>query len=478
MSKKNGKQTADEPKVDGQVVTFETDFNGTAPAEALDLSVEKSRSGKVRKASQQDEEKEFTTRSYVEPRISFDKQLDFYDYNVWHKRCVLLKASVIAGLGWDLVTDEEDKDPDQDYKKIKQLLDNPNNKPDESFSETCFRMLVDYGATGNAFLETPRNLKGEIVELYHARAATVRRDKDIRNGGYWQGTNLQQKKNHFANFGSPFKGTDENEMLHYYRYDPKSDYYGIGDWFPALADMLMDRNIAEYYINLFDNQLTARFAVLVEGGKLSDKALKSIKNFIKNKHSGIDNAGGTLYLNSESKDVRIKIEKLSVDFSEDNNGNTNLRNQARDTVIAAHGVPPRMVGVMEAGQLGGGGEVSGQLHSWKENDINPRQSNFEAFLNNTILDSFGDHKWKLKFREMDVTDIITDAKFWQRALDPRKGWANREEAREFFNLPAEEEDDNQQQQIQKMMDQLPNIYQQVSGWRKLLETADTFHQEL
>lgn len=468
---------SEKPKVDAQVLTFETDFNGTADPATVELETQKSMQ-QVVKESQLEKEEKLSGKPWVEPRMPFDNMLNFYDINVWHKRCVLTKAFVIAGLGWDLVTDDDDKEPDQDYRKIMQLLESPNSNPEESFSELCNRMLIDYGTVGNAFLETPRNLKGEITELYHARAATVRRDSGLKNGGYWQGVQLARRREHFANFKSDFRQPGENELLHYYQYDPKSDYYGIPDWFPSLADILMDRSITEYYINLFSNQLMARFAIIVEGGKLSDKALKSVKNFIKNNHSGIKNAGGTLYLNSETSDVKIKIEKLNIDFGKDGDGKSNLRAQARDTVVAAHGVPPRMVGIMQAGQLGGGGEVTGQLKTWKENDINPRQTNFEDFLNNTVIASFGDHKWKLKFHDMDVTDMLTDAKFWQLARNPQTGWASRDEAREHFNMSQEEEDEQQVQQIQKFMEQLPDMYRQTSAFRKLLETADSLPMDV
>lgn len=480
MSGKNGRSkkadgrrpTGDaKPAVEAQVVSFSTDFGDTQDPETVELETEQPMH-KVVKESQLEKEKKMSGKPWVEPRMSFDKLLNFYDINVWHKRCVLTKAFVIAGLGWDLVTDEDDKEPDQDYRRIMQLLENPNGNPEESFSEICNRMLIDYGTVGNCFLETPRNLKGEITELFHARAATVRRDKGLKNGGYWQGVNLNRRRDHFANFGSDYRKPGENELLHYYMYDPKSDYYGIPDWYPSLADQLMDRSVTEYYINIFSNQLMAKFAIIVEGGKLSPKALKSVKNFIKNKHSGIENAGGTLYLNSEQQDVKIKIEKLNIDFGKDGDGKSNLRGQARDTVVASHGVPPRMVGIMQAGQLGGGGEVSGQLKTWKENDINPRQTNFEDFLNNTVIASFGDHKWKLKFREMDVTDMLTDAKFWEKALNPQNGWANRDEAREHFNMSQEEEEAQQQREIEKFMQDLPEIYNRTSTFRKLLETAD------
>ncbi|MEE8256552.1 MAG: hypothetical protein V3R60_01570, partial [Acidobacteriota bacterium] len=39
---------------------------------------------------------------YATPRIAMADMLLFYDFNVWHRRCVILKAILAAGLGFQV----------------------------------------------------------------------------------------------------------------------------------------------------------------------------------------------------------------------------------------------------------------------------------------------------------------------------------------------------------------------------------------
>jgi len=96
---------------------------------------------KITKASQQDKQKKFTGLKTVDPRNSFDDLLFFLDVNPWHKRGVLLKTALTGGLGWSLVTDDEEKKEDKDYKTIKAFLDNPNEEG-QTFNEIIKRMLT------------------------------------------------------------------------------------------------------------------------------------------------------------------------------------------------------------------------------------------------------------------------------------------------------------------------------------------------
>ncbi|MEP0004571.1 MAG: phage portal protein [Balneola sp.] len=340
--------------------------------------------------------------TYADPRIAFSDLLKFYSSNIFHKRACNLKSVMIAGLGWDLVTEDENKDEDVDYKRIKAFLDNPNTHPSETFTEICYRAQIDYQAVGNLFLEAPRNLKGDPVELFHVRAKTMRRDRSLKRG-YWQ---LQRgKSQEFRAWGQAPTNPIKNEILHYYAYDPEDSHYGIGEWYPALAEMILDRNVVEYGINLFLNQLMAKFIIIVEGGQLSTSAKASLKDYLSNNFHGVKNAGRTIILASDDPNVKIRIEKLEISFGEKSDPQTGTRSVSRDNVMAAHGIPPRLLSVIVASQLGGGNENEGQLKIFKNTVIDPEQSRFEEFLNNTLIKAFGEHKWKLKFNEFDVTNL-------------------------------------------------------------------------
>jgi len=392
----------------------------------------------------------------VQPRISFDDLLFFMDVNVWHKISIKLKAALVGGLGWQLVTEDENKEPDQVYKRIMELLERPNEKYQETFSVLMIRMLTDYFALGNGWLEVSRNTKGEVAAIYHVRGKTVRRKKDF--SGYYQVRSF--KKQEFRNFGDP-KNRDKNELIHFYEYDPEDDYYGIPEWLPAMATMAMDRAAVEYNTYVFDNGMMIPFAIIIEGGTLSRKARNALKNFLQKNYKGIANAGRAMVIANDDPNVKIRIEKLDTPGLRDMSF-SKMRLLSRDEVIAAHRVPPRLTGIMTPGQLGGGGEVSGQLKIFQETLIKPEQRKLENILNRTILASFGEHKWKIKFNELDISDPREDAEWYKTmveigALDP-------DEVREDAGYKPRE---SQQPPVDKAMKQIAKA---LEGVRQILET--------
>lgn len=356
---------------------------------------------------QQTDDARGTGRKFVEYRFPLKAVMDLLDQNVWHARCVRLKAKLTVGMGYRLVNveDPEDKGESDPVKKdIEAFLRRPNDRHyQETFQRIMDKFAIDYNDIGNAYLEVSRNLRDKPAQLWHVRGATMRRDRNIRGGGYWQVINL---KRHipFAPFGGK-RNAGQNEIIHFYEYDPKDDYYGLPAWYPALADMMMDRSTVEYMINTFRNQLVAKFLVIVEGGKLSNTARTNLRSFLQKNATGIQAGGSTLVFDSDDPNVKIRIEKLEVSFGEKGNWYKDTRGDARDHIITAHGVPPRMVGVMSSGQLGGGGEVMGQLKTFVELEIKPDQNRIEDMLNNTIISLFGeDHPWRIEFNTPNVSD--------------------------------------------------------------------------
>ncbi len=391
----------------------------------------------VSKSSQAKVDTKNNYKPWVEPRLNFSDLLAWMDLNIWHRRAIYVKAAVITGLGWRLVTDDENKEPDAAHKKITDFLNKPNEDPVDSFDKIAYKSAVDLEWSGNFVNEVARTYGGtEIGNLYHQRMVNFRSGKNGRK--YYQVPKPNQPGDNveFSKFG--MKKGKENEILHYYTYDPASDFYGMPVWVPALADMLLDRSAVEFNISLFRNQLVAKFAVIVEGGKLSPEAKQSLRSFLASQATGTKNAGRTLIFDTDDPQVKVKIEKLEMDFGTKNDFMGKIREQARDMVISSHGLPPRMAGVVTAGQLGGGNETKEQLSLFEQIEAGPKRSRIADFYNRTILPTFGDHKWKIEFIGLDITDPEVDATIAGILL--QHGVILPEEAREDLGYPALDED--------------------------------------
>lgn len=379
--------------------------------------------GKVQKESQQVEDLHRGTR-WAEPRVSFDDLLYFYDVSVWHRRCVALKAMLVGGLGWEVMRgDELIYDPQNRSGPVPddpalRLLVRPNADPLETLDEIMYRFLVDYYAIGNAHLELARDRRGRIAELYHVPGRTVRRDSHF--DGYWQvKDNRQHRFSAFAARQQQARGedvtvqADRNEIVRMAEYDPRDDYYGMPGWYAALGVMGLDRTILEFNTALFRNGLMAHFAVVVTGGRLSADGRVAVQRFVQDQAQGVENAGRVLLIEDEDDRVKIEFKQLNLDIEQ--LIIREVQDHFRDTVIAAHGVPPRLLGIVTQGQLGATGEVEGQLRTMRESVLRPGKRKLETVLR-VVLGDVSPGVW-VRFAEMDITSVRDDADFYDRMIE-------------------------------------------------------------
>jgi len=110
--------------------------------------------------------------------------------------------------------------------------------------------------------------------------------------------------------------------------------------------------------------------------------------------------------------------------------------------------------------LGGTGEVAGQLKIFQETLIKPEQRQLENIINRTILASFGNHKWKIKFNELDITDPKDDAEWYKTMVEI--GVIDPDEVREEIGYKAREE--SKQSDVT-----MKQIAKALEGVRKILE---------
>ena len=355
---------------------------------------------------------------WVEPRIGTTDLLAFLDWNTWHRRCCIVKSQLVAGLGWRLSRDGE---PVWDTSTGEGDLDDPavalllRPSPDDGvmpFDAVLYRLLMDYHSTGDGFLEVVRNGRGRVAELYHVPARTMR--VGVQRGSYFQVKATREEA--FAQFGHGLRGGTvrgaRNEMIHVKEYDPSSDDYGMPGWVGALASMGLDRTVLEFNTRLFQNSMMAHLAVVVEGGRLSEAGRTALKDFIRQRATGVENAGKILLIEDENDRVKIRFEKLNLDVKD--LMLKDIQVHFRDLVVASHGVPPRVLGIATPGQLGASGEVEGQLRTFREVVIRPVQRMLEATLA-PVLDAAGDTgaegrgRYRLRFADLDATGQAADA---------------------------------------------------------------------
>lgn len=361
------------------------------------------RSNTIKKSSAQLDDNGGLSAFTIKPYADREAQRRFYEQNPYNFRSLKLISTCIAGIGVNVgPVDPSDVDytKDPEYKKASEFSETPNLGDDlrerTTLQEILTAALEDYKNFGDGFIEVVRSLGGEVAEIYHMRAYNVY--VKISGGKKY----YIQKKGHrekwFKPFGAKY-GEGMPEVLNLRNYNPFNDYYGFPENYPATADMVLDRYGTEYNIKKFQNNLMIQFMIICEGGEINSDGLAKITEFLRANYKGIKNAGKVLYLNSDSPDVKIRIEKL--DSKVQDASFQKLHEKARDNTIVSHGILGRLVGIVTSGSMGGGGEAAAQFTIFIETMIRPEQNKLSKKLQ-PLLEAIGVTKFKFEFKELSI----------------------------------------------------------------------------
>lgn len=278
----------------------------------------------------------------LSPPESVTRLLDAWKGSGWHQRCCRAIAANLLGKGIE-------------QKDVSDWIE--EHTPDDTTKTLLQKTALDLKVFGNAYWEIVR--KGsEIIELYHAPAWTMYRLKD---GGWAQIVNNERQV---------FSADD---IFQFKTYGFETSAYGTPDYLAILPAVELLATIRKYNRLYFDNNAIPDFAIVVNGGEFAPEVEAKIQRFLRAKFKGVENAHKALYLPTPS-DVTVKFEKLQSDTKDMQF--LNLSADCVAEIIACHGVPPRLLGIMTPGQLGGGGETSGQMEIFGQTVIAPMQEEF------------------------------------------------------------------------------------------------------
>ena len=330
-----------------------------------------------------------TSHGYIEPFINFKLLREFYYYNVYHQRSIKLKASLLSQV---LESNLDKYLPPKEY--VKQFL---------------LSFATDLELYGNSFLEkagTPNNFYLYNILGVQGR---INRDKEI----YQLNSSNQCSKL-------------EGHHLKYY--SPMSKYYGEPDYLTQLISIKTTQQADLYNNSFFDNGAKPGMIVSFENSTPSDEQKAAAKQFFGNNFKGVDNAHKSmLFWTGKTKEgespAKINFERL--DQIEDMSWES-LKKVNRDEIIAAHGVPPRLVGVMAAGQLGGGTELIDQLHSFIQTTLNPKIDLLEDFFARIGINH--------KVKPLDVTNFKDDTNLVTALVD--RNIMSVQDAKEILGLKS------------------------------------------
>ena len=368
--------------------------------------------------------------------------------NIWHSRCIVLKADVAISTGWRIVHRSGE---DKDSQKVIDFLNNAtngnrngdgeNNKGSNthhSFATFLHALALDKIGNGNAYFEVLRDATGKPAEFYHVPSITVRR-RQLH--GFYQMSYLSRelgetaftsedvpqptketynlfggqvfRRIFFKEYGDKYEYdlegeekdglSEENkatELFHMKDYHPLSQSYGIPPWFGCVDSIISDKAAQIWNLNFFENNRVPRWLFMLTGQAFTQEEKDAFKLYFTQVLKSRPHV--PMVLANPHPDSKIEIHKLEVEANEASF--LQLKEASRDEIIAAHGVPPRMLGIMPKGQLGGKGDAQKQREDFKSFAIQPLQQSLLDPFNRLILPEAGFGEWEIRLNEFDTSD--------------------------------------------------------------------------
>lgn len=330
--------------------------------------------------------------------------LTLYESNSVFMRCVNQLAIDVAGLGWSLPLKENKTDSKQELERLNAFLNKPNGE--DPLRTIVKKLLIDWGAIGYFGLEVARNNKGDIAEIYHVPAHTIRVHKSKLKYAQIRGT----KKAWFKKFGETQnisaktgrdisgRGKDSaNEMIFYKNYYPKSDFYGVPNGISAVGDIMGLIGSRDYNLAFFENYGIPSALIVLEG-EWEDDSARTVSDFLNKETAGSANAHKTLVITQPDK-CKFNYQKLGVDVKEQS---FKLYEQSRkEDILIAYSMPPERVGIRVVGKLGGN-VAEEATKVYVASVVEPLQKDVEDIINDKLLQS---EIYKFKFNDIDTRDI-------------------------------------------------------------------------
>ena len=372
---------------------------------------------------------------FLQPLYDPNRLCKLLELNTYHASCVEAVSVDASGNNWTLNPKSDVFSSDEPPAEVLSFLNNITNLNKILQKRTFDRRAMGYGA-----IEIVRESTSESmpVNLVHVPSQTLRRHKDrirvkqkIGTKEVWfviYGANYDANGIVFdvhADTGEiyPYNTLSPNEraneLLWTQEYTPRSEYYGIPPAVRALSAIHGDYNRATYNSSFFANFGVPAFAVTITGDfqdydvdpqdddydvtqTLKYQISKQLKEIIKNPHSALCI---TIPSMGVEGNVDVNLQPLSVETKE---ASFRLfRQDNRDEILNAHGVPPYRLGINETGNLGGT-NINMADTIYAEKKIKPIIQDNENDINRLLKNEFGCTDWVFTLPELGKKDYAND----------------------------------------------------------------------
>jgi len=231
---------------------------------------------------------------------------------------------------------------------------------------TFSKFALDFLTFGNAYLERPRNRMGGTLHLSHALTKYVRRGADFDRYYFVRGW----KDEHEFRPGAVF---------HLMEPDINQEVYGLPEYLAALQSAWLNESATLFRRKYYNNGSHAGFILYLTDAAAQKEDVDGLRKALKDS-KGPGNFRNVFLSAPGGTADGIKIIPISEVAAKDEF--FSIKNVSRDDLLAAHRIPPQLMGVVP-GNTGGFGAVAPAAEVFARNEIEPLQARFRE-LNDWI----------------------------------------------------------------------------------------------
>lgn len=432
-------------------------LSSTGHEKSIQNVVSKSMEGS-NQADRKDPTEEINTNDIVAPPYNPSVLAKFLDVDVVHFRCVGTKVTDTVGRPMSIVNIGDGEDDSDEFKEAKSevvdFIENANTT--DGFRAVIEKCDMDLESTGYTAFEVIRSLDKKIKNIVHVPARRIRvlrghrgfvetyysdysqdvtetssygqdniyyvpfgekvlsptrmkldgtperydpkKDGDISNG-VW---NLKNKINLNEKLPVDKIQDSANEIFFLKIPHPKSIYYGVPNFIPAISAIKGNLNIRDFFFQYFEHNAVPQYAVIVKGAHLKDEVKTMIQDYFSTHVKGQSHSTLVIPIPaSAGGDVEVKFERLSAEVKEGSFQETKKNNQ--NDIIISHGMSPAIIGMVENASLGSG-KGTAQNEVYKNRVVIPRQQRWENALTSLFRLGLGVLDVGVSFEDLDISD--------------------------------------------------------------------------
>jgi len=229
---------------------------------------------------------------------------------------------------------------------------------------TLHKLALDYFVFGNAYLEDVTNRLGDTLVFRHALAKYMRRGRDLADYYFVRGWREEHK-------------FPRGAICHLLEPDVHQEVYGLPQYLASLQSAWLNESATLFRRRYYNNGSHAGFILYLTDPASQQMDVDALREALKSA-KGIGNFRNLFYYSPNGKAEGIKLIPIGEAAAKDEF--FNIKNVSRDDQLAAHRVPPPLLGLVP-NNTGGFGDVVNAARVFARNEIQPLQDTFASTIN-------------------------------------------------------------------------------------------------